>query len=112
MWLPRADDAGPSAGYAGAALLFATLAQWLSSQDSELDTEILCWAFLPVLIKSLGQPQPKSLLRPVVSGKARGASSSPYSLWIVAVSAAVYSLFRSETGLVQFLVRRTQLYKA
>ncbi|KAL6827965.1 glycosyltransferase family 90 protein [Trichoderma camerunense] len=103
MWLPRADDAGPSAGYTGAALLFATLAQWLSSQDSELDTEILCWAFLPVLIKSLSQPQPKSLLRPVVSGKARGASSSPYSLWIVAVSAAVYSLFRSETGLIQFL---------
>ncbi|KAJ4861419.1 glycosyl transferase family 90 domain-containing protein [Trichoderma breve] len=112
MWLPRADDAGPSAGYAGAALLFATLVQWLSSQDSELDTEILCWAFLPVLIKSLSQPQPKSLLRPVVSGKARGASSSPYSLWIVAVSAAIYSLFKSEIGLIQFLPALTPLLLA
>ncbi|KAL7952051.1 glycosyltransferase family 90 protein [Trichoderma barbatum] len=106
MWLPRADDAGPSAGYAGAALLFATLTQWLSSQESELDTEILCWAILPVLIKFLSQPQPKSLLRPVVSGKAKTTSTSAYSLWIVAGSVAVYSLFRSETGLVQFLVRR------
>ncbi|KAL7930755.1 glycosyltransferase family 90 protein [Trichoderma chlorosporum] len=112
MWLPRADDAGPSAGYAGAALLFATLAQWLSSQDSELETEILCWAFLPVLLKSLGQPRAKSLLRPVVSGKAKESSSSAYSVWVVAVSVAVYSLFKSEIGLVQFLPALTPLLLA
>ncbi|UKZ50390.1 hypothetical protein TrVGV298_004650 [Trichoderma virens] len=112
MWLPKADDAGASVGYAGAALLFATLAQWLSSQDSELETEILCWAFLPVLAKSLSQPQPKSLLRPVVSGKAKGTSTSTYSLWIVAGSAAVYSLFKSETGLIQFLPALTPLLLA
>lgn len=110
MWLPRADGAGPVAGYAGAALLFATLAQWLSSQESEIYSEILCWAILPVLVKSWNQPQPKSLLSPAVSAKAKATSSSAFSLWIVAGSVAVFTSLKMETGLVQFLVR-TMVYK-
>ncbi|KAL6874790.1 glycosyltransferase family 90 protein [Trichoderma novae-zelandiae] len=110
MWLPRADEAGSVAGSAGAALLFATLAQWLSSPESEMYSEMVCWAVLPVLVRSLNQPQPsKSLLRPVVAGKARTTTSTAATVWGYAANVAVYTFFRTETGLIQILPALTPL---
>ena len=106
MWLPRVDDAGPVAGFAGAALLFATVAHWLSSPESEMYSEMVCWAVLPVVIRSLNKPQPnRSLSRPVVAGKSRTTSSTTAMLWGYAANIAIYTFFKTEAGLIQFIVR-------
>ncbi|KAL7817909.1 glycosyltransferase family 90 protein [Trichoderma aethiopicum] len=110
MWLPRADDAGPVAGFAGAALLFATLAQWLSSPESEMYSEMVCWAALPAVIRILDKPQPGKLLkRPVVAGKSRTTSSTTATLWGYAANIAAYTFCKTETGLIQFIPALTPL---
>ncbi|KAM0254559.1 hypothetical protein ACHAQJ_006665 [Trichoderma viride] len=107
MWLPRTANVELLSGYAGAALLSATLTQWLSSQELEIYSEILCWAILPILIKCQRQVQPSSLLGPVVSGESNISSSPPSSLWIFAASVAIFSLFKMETDVFQFLAQST-----
>ncbi|PTB62029.1 glycosyltransferase family 90 protein [Trichoderma citrinoviride] len=110
MWLPRVDDAGPVAGFAGAALLFATVAHWLSSPESEMYSEVVCWAVLPVVIRSLNKPQPnRSLSRPVVAGKSRTTSSTTAMLWGYAANIAIYTFFKTEAGLIQFIPALTPL---
>nr|UXE44008.1 glycosyltransferase family 90 protein [Trichoderma aurantioeffusum] len=109
MQLHNADDIEPLAGYAGAALLCSLLTQWLSFRESEIYSEILCWATLPILIEYQKQLQQRSLLGPVVSGESKVPTPSPSSLWMAAGSVAMFLLCKMETDVVQFLVRRPAL---
>nr|UWK20116.1 glycosyltransferase family 90 protein [Trichoderma polysporum] len=100
-------------GYAGAALLCATLTQWLSSQQLEIYPEVLCWTILPIIITYQKQPQSASLLGPVVSGESSIPTSSPSSsLWTFAAGVAAFSLLKMETGAIQFLPAVTPLVLA
>ncbi|KAL7784079.1 glycosyltransferase family 90 protein [Trichoderma ceciliae] len=112
MWLSRLDDVELLAGYAGAALLCATLTQWLSSQESEIYSEILCWAILHVLTIYQKQAQHRSLLGPVVFEESKLPSPPPSSLWVFAGSVATFSLLKMDTDVVQFMPALTSFLMA
>lgn len=105
MWLPWAVNTELLSGYAGAALLCATLAQWLSSPGLEIYSEILCWAILPILIRCQKKLENGSILGPAVYEEPHAPPSPPSSQWMFAAGIAAFSLIKMETGATQFLVR-------
>lgn len=105
MWLPWTVNTELLSGYAGAALLCATLAHWLYSPGVEIYSEILCWAILPILIKCQKKLEHGSLLGPAVYGEPNALSSPSSSQWIFAVGIAAFSFIKMETGAIQCLVR-------
>lgn len=105
MWLPWTVNAESLGGYAGAALLCATLTQWLSSPGLEMYSEILCWVILPMLIRFQKKLEDGSLLGPPVHRERYALSSPSSSQWAFAGAITVLSLIKMETGAVEFLVR-------
>ncbi|KAH6605504.1 hypothetical protein Trco_004657 [Trichoderma cornu-damae] len=103
MRLLEADFAGPIAGYAGAALLCSMLTQWLSARESEIYSEILCWATLPVLVTYQKPPRPESILGPVASGESKIPTPPRSSMWMVAGSVAIFSFFKTEIDAIRLL---------
>ncbi|KAI1295198.1 hypothetical protein F5Y03DRAFT_309886 [Xylaria venustula] len=88
---------------AGAALVFGVVVCHSSSQQSELTSELVCWTLLPVLFqiaKRRRNPDEKieafllSVHNLVEPNKNENPSS--ISLWIVAISLVICSLFRAE----------------
>ncbi|PTB43861.1 glycosyltransferase family 90 protein [Trichoderma asperellum CBS 433.97] len=112
MWLPWTVNTELLSGYAGAALLCATLAQWLYSPGLEIYSEILCWAILPILIRCQKKPEHGSLLGPAVYGEPTAPSSPSSSQWIFAAGIAAFSFIKMETGAIQFLPILTPLLLA
>lgn len=104
MWLPWTVSTELLSGYAGTALLCATLAQWLSSPGLEICSEILCWAILPILIRYQKKLEHGSLLGPAVHGEPNAPSSPPSSQWMFAAGIAAFSFIKMETGAIQVLV--------
>ncbi|KAI0551742.1 hypothetical protein F4679DRAFT_123584 [Xylaria curta] len=90
---PRLFD--PPTHSAFAALVFGALACHLSSRQSELTSELVCWVLLPVVFviaaryrHAFQHVTPESNLKP-----------SAISLWLVATGVATCCLFRAEVGL-------------
>ncbi|KAL6890447.1 glycosyltransferase family 90 protein [Trichoderma evansii] len=112
MWLPWTVNTELLSGYAGAALLCATLAQWLSSPGLEIYSEILCWAILPVLMKCQKKLEQGPILRPSVYGEPLAPSSPPSSQWMFAAGIAVLSSIKMETSAIHFFPILTPLLMA
>lgn len=105
MRLPWTANIEFLGGYAAAALLCATLTQWLSSPGLEMYSEILCWAILSILIRLQKKLEDGSLLGPSVHREPNAQSRLTSSQWAFAIGIAIFSLIKTETGAVQFLVR-------
>ncbi|KAI1418902.1 hypothetical protein F5Y12DRAFT_371631 [Xylaria sp. FL1777] len=91
---------------AGAALLFGAAAS-SSPKQSELTSELLCWILLPALFKLAKRRRDvnkhvETLLPSVnnLSESSGNKNTSSFSLWIVALSIAICSVFRAERGIV------------
>ncbi|KAI1748959.1 hypothetical protein F4782DRAFT_550314 [Xylaria castorea] len=101
---PRLVD--PPTHSAFAALLFGALACHLSSRQSELTSELLSWVLLPVVfIIATRYRNAFQHVKPLPSVNGLPESSlngkpSTLSLWLVAISIAICSVFRAEVGLV------------
>ncbi|KAL7920375.1 glycosyltransferase family 90 protein [Trichoderma austrokoningii] len=109
MWLPLTANTELLSGYAGAALLCATLTQWLSSPGQEIYSEILCWVILPVLMRYQKKLEHGLLLGPAVYEEPNAPSSHSSSQWVFATSIAAFSFLKMETGAIQFLPILTPL---
>lgn len=79
-------------------ILTSMLKQRLSSKESELYSEILCWAFLPIWFKI------KPLKKGVNLIEAGVRHLSSISSWIVALSVVLASLYTTEHDLVELFV--------
>lgn len=101
-----------SAWSAAAALVFATIAYHLSSQQSELTSELLCWILLPIIFiiskryrnadtHTGALPAVNALAEPAVNG-----THSSSSLWLVALCLALCSAFKAEKGIIILFVSR------
>ncbi|KAI1353979.1 hypothetical protein F5Y01DRAFT_312241 [Xylaria sp. FL0043] len=89
------------------ALVFGAIVYSYSSQKSELTSELLCWALLPVVLGIAKRRQNadklvKSLLPSVNKlAESRQNEKAPgLSLWIIAIGIVVCSVFRAERGIV------------
>jgi len=135
----------PFTRLAGAALLCGATAHYLSSRQTELASELLCWAVLPFVfdrankrhqhvghsssisrqharnVPSLstleeegseivnGNGSENGRVRVRVTGKGKGRGEDAVdvpaaSLWIVAISLAICSVYRSERGFIVLFV--------
>lgn len=111
-------------GPAGAAVLCTVLTQHLYSNhgQSELYSEILCWAILPVLFTIASHPSSSSnfssnLNSNLISNLSSNLSSkfnsvpgsqlpsSSISLWVVAAGVATACCYKAEIGTIGLLVR-------
>lgn len=89
----------PATRVAGASLLSSVLIQWLSSRESELCSEFLAWALLPIVFRA-------STREPNVD-KPLGTEEKPtpaLSVWIVTLSITTLCVFRAEIGMIGFFV--------
>ncbi|KAI0111236.1 hypothetical protein GGR51DRAFT_509421 [Nemania sp. FL0031] len=92
---------------AGAALVFGALAYHLSSRRLELASELLCWTLLPVVFRIAKQGRNvdgRTKVLPSAHGLVAesGADGSPstVSLWLVAISITILSVFRAASGFI------------
>ncbi|KAI0906990.1 hypothetical protein F4823DRAFT_626680 [Ustulina deusta] len=92
---------------AGTALVFGAIAYHSSSQQSELTSELLCWVLLPVVFEIAKRRRNvdthvEALLQSVNSLAESSGSEPPssISLWVVAISLAICSVFRAESGIM------------
>ncbi|KAI8946105.1 hypothetical protein F4801DRAFT_583754 [Xylaria longipes] len=103
---PAPKSVDPPTCSACAALVFGALACYLSSRQSELTSELLCWVLLPVVFNIATRcrnaflhakllPSVNSLPESAGNGKA-----SALSLWLVAIGIAICSVFRAEAGII------------
>ncbi|KAI8631685.1 glycosyltransferase family 90 protein [Xylariaceae sp. FL1651] len=100
---------------AGAALLCGAFTQRLASRQSELFSENLCWALLPIVFKvARQQPDAEKYGRalPSVNKTSRAiahGNPSAASLWLVSLSIVLCSLFRAENGIIKLFPALTPL---
>ncbi|KAI0430296.1 hypothetical protein F5Y09DRAFT_331184 [Xylaria sp. FL1042] len=92
---------------AGGTLVFGAIAYYSSSQQSELTSELLCWALLPVVFgiakRRRNTDKPGEALLPSANRPAESRENgkpSAISLWTIAISIAICSVFRAERGIV------------
>lgn len=98
-------------GAGAVAVVWAALAQHLSSKQSELCSEICCWAILPLLIRASRRSEHDTFPAPDSIGKASSHRSYSVSLWVVALCLAATSWYVSEFGTIELLVSAfSQLY--
>ncbi|TGJ81362.1 hypothetical protein E0Z10_g7403 [Xylaria hypoxylon] len=97
--------ADPLTWSAGAALVFGAIACYSSSKPSELASELLCWVLLPIVFgiakRRRNVNNDIELLPPVNSLAELSENETPsaVSLWLVAISIAICSVFRAERGI-------------
>lgn len=95
---------------AGAALLCTTLRQHLSTRQSELYSELLCWITLPLLFKAVQQPKSRTHHKaafPIHDSGGQRASlffSSYKTLWVVASGITVATVYKTEYPVIEFFV--------
>ncbi|KAJ2996996.1 hypothetical protein NUW58_g793 [Xylaria curta] len=102
---------GPLTASAGAALLFGAIACDLSSSQSELTSELLCWLLLTAVFgiskrrrNADKHAEPLPLTNRVrLMESSVNANPSSISLWLVAISIAICSVFRAERGIIVLL---------
>ncbi|KAI1085132.1 hypothetical protein F5B20DRAFT_521105 [Whalleya microplaca] len=94
----------------GAALLCSILTQHLSSRQSELYSETLCWMVLPVALKIAKRPDVDKLSKGTAPSSLAAHPASASSLWVVALSIATFCIFKAENGMVGFLPALTPLF--
>lgn len=101
----------PQIWSAGAALVFGALACHLSSRPLELTSELLCWVLLPAIFgiaKPRRSADKHAKALPLISGPMTESdgdgSPSAVSLWLVAASIAIVSVFRAERGIIVLFV--------
>ncbi|KAI0012689.1 hypothetical protein F4779DRAFT_614410 [Xylariaceae sp. FL0662B] len=87
---------------AGAALLCSVLTQRLSSAQSELFSEMLCWIVLPIVFRIARRPDADvdKFSKAIAPGRPMNQRASTASLWAVALSIATFCIFKAETGMV------------
>lgn len=107
MWRKHSPDIDSITGLAGAALLFSLLSQYLSTPESEVGSEIVCWIILPILF---GISQNKVLSRDV-RRLFHDSVGSRTSLWVVAGGIAIACVYEAEIGRVGLFVRTSTLYQ-
>ncbi|KAI0872560.1 hypothetical protein GGS24DRAFT_467193 [Hypoxylon argillaceum] len=97
----------PQIWSAGAALVFGALACHLSSRPLELTSELLCWVLLPAVFgiaKPRRSADKHAKALPLISGLMTESDGdggpSAVSLWLVAASIAIVSVFRAERGII------------
>lgn len=93
------------------AIVFAVLAQYESSNESELCSELLCWIVLPVLVgkengrkAQINTDDTSKAALPTHMGSPKNGAS-PTSLWLVALGLMFASVYRAESRTaIAFLV--------
>ncbi|KAI0129666.1 hypothetical protein BJ170DRAFT_700843 [Xylariales sp. AK1849] len=85
---------------AGAAVLCSIMTQCLSSRQSELCSEMLCWMTLPLLFRIARYPDFNATSKDTLSSISRASPTTSNSLWIVAASIAVASLLKAENNII------------
>lgn len=90
----------------GAAAIFTTLSQHLSTKQSELCSEICCWLILPGIIRAGNTLECGSTARMDKVPSLPWASQKPasVSLWVVAVSLAAICWYKAEIGTIELFV--------
>lgn len=116
QWQPI-EEFGSITGPVGTAAIYTVVTQYLSSNATELWSELLCWLLLPILFRSARQSSYSlgdnkasrdSLPSPILRGPGSGVAAGSLSLWAVAFAIAVVSVYRAEyKSVVVFLVRIT-----
>ena len=109
MWNPSISQIDPITWSAGAALLCSVFTQRLSSWQSELCSELLCWLLVPVTFKLGRRADVKRFMEVLPQGVPNNAEAQPQSavsLWIVTLGIVIACLFRAEGGIIVFLVSR------
>ncbi|KAI1437894.1 hypothetical protein GGR50DRAFT_706918 [Xylaria sp. CBS 124048] len=104
----RTRRLGESSWSAGVALVSATIAYYLTSQQCELASELACWLWLPLLFGigrlrlSVGKRNGLllSVNAPSESGGNGTGKTSSLSLWIIAAGLVTCSAFKAERGIV------------
>lgn len=94
---------------AGAAIQCAVLTEWLSSQEAEICSEIICWMLLPALFsftKGIKQRRPKIL--PLVTHDTPSPASST-GAWIAAASLGILCFYRVESKSIALIVMISML---
>ncbi|GAP88019.2 putative beta- -xylosyltransferase 1 [Rosellinia necatrix] len=96
----------PSTWSAGATLVFGAITYHLSSRRSELTSELLCWLLLPLVFTAAKRgrvvdrhAEALPLANAFPEGTENGSPSAA-SLWLVAISLALCSVFRAESGAI------------
>ncbi|KAJ3571633.1 hypothetical protein NPX13_g5313 [Xylaria arbuscula] len=95
---------------AGAALVFGAIVCYSATKQSELPSELLCWVLLPVVFaiakrRREAHGSVESLLPLVksISQSSETQTPSSISLWMIAASIVICSVFRAERGIIILL---------
>jgi len=94
----------PVVSFTAAAVLSTVVAQHLSSRQSEVSSEALCWILLPILFMVANQPKVLTVSREPLASKPTSRYASSRSLWIVAVCVVTACSFKAEIGMIVLLV--------
>lgn len=85
----------------GASIFCSLLVQYAFTQQSELPSEMVCWTILPFLVKFRAiWPEMGG-----VTGKYMYHHHSEISsLWLIATSLVISSVYKAENGIIELLV--------
>jgi hypothetical protein len=103
MWKPQFNAIDSITGSAGAAVLCTLLTQRLSSRQSELCSETVCWMILPTLFKIANRSN-ISISTASFYGKPGSQSASSRSLWVFAVGIVIACSYKAEIGKIALFV--------
>jgi hypothetical protein len=104
MWSPRLENVDIASALVGATVSCSLLAQRLFTRQSELSSEILSWTILPILLKINRWPN-ISAKRSFTYPDTQPTSSK--TLWMVAASLTIASVYKAENGIVELSVIAT-----
>lgn len=101
MWNTQLKSIAGVEGFAGAAILCSVVSQHIYSRNvqSELASETLCWLILPFLFK-FTKPRETNRFSSIPRSPSKSQSPSSSSIWIVAASIAVASIYKAEIGVI------------
>lgn len=85
-------------------MLCTVLTQHLSSRQSEVCSETLCWIMLPVLFTVARRWDISTISTATLSSDPGSHAASSTSLWIVAAGIATACCYKAEMGMIGFLV--------
>ncbi|CZR51796.1 related to capsule-associated protein [Phialocephala subalpina] len=111
MWQSRFKDVRSITGSASAAVLCTILTQHLSSRQSEVYSEMVCWVLLPFLFTTSKPSNVSTFTRETLHSNPRIHVAYSISLWIVAAGVATACCYKAEIGVIGLFVGFSQKMK-